>query len=108
MDPKAQSRTVLTSVRRWALTLAPTVGTSSPHDNQERAIVTFHDDAAGNGPENHTPPPADRDPPPPAPQAASQGNGPPHPDPPAPEGLGANGPDEGVWIPPAETEAYLA
>ena len=63
-------------------------------------MVTFHGNVADNGPENRTPPSADRDPPPPAPQAASQGNSPPRPDPPALEGLGANGPDKGVWIPP--------
>ena len=71
-------------------------------------MVTFHGDTANDGPGNRTPPPVDQDLPPPAPQVASQENDVPHPDPPAPEGLGANGPDEGVWVPPAETEAYLA
>ena len=37
---------MLTSVREQALTLAPTVGTSSPHDNQIRAMATFHGDVA--------------------------------------------------------------
>mgnify|MGYP000973382839 CR=1 FL=1 len=71
-------------------------------------MVTFHVDDADDGLGNHTPPPVNQDPPPPALQAASQGNETPRPDPPASGGPGANGPDEGVWVPPAETEAYLA
>ena len=99
---------MLTSVREQALTLAPTVGTSLPHDSQEHAMVTFHDDNADDGLGNHTPPPVNQDPPLPALQVASQGNDTPRPDPPSLGGLGANGPDEGVWVPPAETESYLA
>ena len=53
MDPRAQSRTVLTSVRKWALTLAATVGTSLPHDNQGRDMATFHEDA-GQGRDVHS------------------------------------------------------
>ena len=98
----------MTSVREQALTLAPTVGTSSLHDRREPTMVTFHGDDADDGLGNHTPPPVNQDPPPPALQAASQGNETPCPDPPASGGPGANGPDEGVWVPPAETEAYLA
>ena len=100
---------MLTSVREWALTLAPTVETSSPHENQERAMVTFHDDVTDNGPKNRTPPStANNRVPPSGPPGAPQENGDPCPAPPAQGDVGANAPEEGVWVPPTETEAYLA
>ena len=42
------------------------------------------------------------------PPGAPQENGDPRPAPSAQGDIGANAPEEGVWIPPAETEAYLA